>query len=401
MFLLDEHQVVRPGEIGTVEAIEAASARGLRDHTTSLEGQFRCGGGAAYEEWCCNCSAWTAEDRSPGRVTTGFDVLVADSPMEMEAILRLKHDEGLSTRLAAGFSVSVSVHPITLQLMDRGKRLLITDLDNTLWDWFHAWYESFSALLNKLVELSGVPRSQLEEEIRAIHQAHGTSEYSNLVNEIPSLARLAAPEEAAQVYADAIEALRVARRASTKLYADVFDTLYDLKDAGVRLVAYTESAAYWTEWRIKRTGLDGILDVLYTSPDHGRPDGATLEDIRTRPSHYYGLKKTDHRKLERGILKPNADVLRRILAEEHLRADQAVYVGDSLMKDVAMAQEAGVLDVHAKYGVAHERAEYELLRRVTHWTDADVEREKHIKRDVTASFTLEASFGEVRQFFDL
>jgi hypothetical protein len=38
VFLLDEHQVVRPGEIGTVEAIEAAaSARGLRVHTISLE----------------------------------------------------------------------------------------------------------------------------------------------------------------------------------------------------------------------------------------------------------------------------------------------------------------------------------------------------------------------------
>jgi hypothetical protein len=41
VFLLDEHQVVRPGEIGTVEAIEAAaSARGLRVHTISYEGQF-------------------------------------------------------------------------------------------------------------------------------------------------------------------------------------------------------------------------------------------------------------------------------------------------------------------------------------------------------------------------
>jgi len=45
VFLLDEHQVVRSGEIGTAEAIEAAaSARGLRVHTISLEGQFRCGG---------------------------------------------------------------------------------------------------------------------------------------------------------------------------------------------------------------------------------------------------------------------------------------------------------------------------------------------------------------------
>src|SRR5690606_31773435 len=49
VFLLDEHQVVRPGELGTVETIQAAAAaRAARVHTVPLEGQFRCGGSAAY-----------------------------------------------------------------------------------------------------------------------------------------------------------------------------------------------------------------------------------------------------------------------------------------------------------------------------------------------------------------
>lgn len=78
-----------------------------------------------------------------------------------------------------------------------------------------------------------------------------------------------------------------------------------------------------------------------------------------------------------------------------------MYIGDSLMKDIAMAQDAGVLDIHAAYGVAHERSEYELLRRVTHWTDAEVEREKSIHRNVIATFSLSTSFGEVGRFFEL
>ena len=44
-------------------------------------------------------------------------------------------------------------------------QLLITDLDNTLWDWFAAWYESFSALLDGLVALSGVERTVLVDWI--------------------------------------------------------------------------------------------------------------------------------------------------------------------------------------------------------------------------------------------
>ncbi|MGW7824294.1 DNA/RNA helicase domain-containing protein [Streptomyces puniciscabiei] len=52
VFLLDEHQVVRPDEMGTVEEIKAAAgAKGLDCHVVPLESQFRCGGSDAYLRW--------------------------------------------------------------------------------------------------------------------------------------------------------------------------------------------------------------------------------------------------------------------------------------------------------------------------------------------------------------
>lgn len=77
-----------------------------------------------------------------------------------------------------------------------------------------------------------------------------------------------------------------------------------------------------------------------------------------------------------------------------------VYVGDSLMKDVAMAQHVGVLDVHAAYGVVQHRPEYDLLRRVSHWTAEDVAREQQIAADsdVTPSVTVR-SFKELLERF--
>jgi hypothetical protein len=106
--LLDEHQVVRPGEIGTVEAIEAAaSARGLRVHTISLKGQCRCGGSAAYEEWVLQLLGLDGGGPQPWKGDDRFEVLVADSPMEMEAILRQKHDEGFSARNGGGLLLAV------------------------------------------------------------------------------------------------------------------------------------------------------------------------------------------------------------------------------------------------------------------------------------------------------
>ena len=52
VFLIDEHQGVRPYEIGTVTAIEQAAARnGAVIQKIDLDGQFRCGGSEAYIRW--------------------------------------------------------------------------------------------------------------------------------------------------------------------------------------------------------------------------------------------------------------------------------------------------------------------------------------------------------------
>ena len=57
VFLLDEHQVVRPGELGTGEDIEKHAAQlGLPVHRVDLDVQFRCGGSAAYVSGSCGCS---------------------------------------------------------------------------------------------------------------------------------------------------------------------------------------------------------------------------------------------------------------------------------------------------------------------------------------------------------
>ena len=74
----------------------------------------------------------------------------------------------------------------------------------------------------------------------------------------------------------------------------------------------------------------------------------------------------------------------------------AIYVGDSLFKDVVMAQKAGVADVYAHYGKAHTKGEYELLRAVTHWPSEDVENEKKLtESDCHPTFTIDGGFSQL------
>ncbi|MFF2203933.1 DNA/RNA helicase domain-containing protein [Streptomyces sp. NPDC058145] len=112
VFLLDEHQVVRPGEMGTVEDIKAAAAaKGLDCHVVPLESQFRCGGSDAYLRWVVRllglqsggAVVWEPDDR--------MQLLVADSPGELEAFLESRRAQGYGARMSAGYCWRWSPEP--------------------------------------------------------------------------------------------------------------------------------------------------------------------------------------------------------------------------------------------------------------------------------------------------
>ncbi|MGW1766108.1 DNA/RNA helicase domain-containing protein [Streptomyces sp. NPDC002073] len=104
VFLLDDHQVVRPGEMGSRKAIDqAAAARGLRPRHIDLNGQFRSGGSRAYEQWVLGLLQLTDEPATPWADERTFQVRVVDSPQQMEDLLQAKEAQHLTARITAGF----------------------------------------------------------------------------------------------------------------------------------------------------------------------------------------------------------------------------------------------------------------------------------------------------------
>jgi hypothetical protein len=104
VFLLDEFQVVRPGEQGTVEDIEKnAEARGIKVVKISLDAQFRCGGSEEYLLWVKRLLGLTPGGAIQWIGDPRFDVEVVDSPAEMEASLATRIGDGYSGRIAAGY----------------------------------------------------------------------------------------------------------------------------------------------------------------------------------------------------------------------------------------------------------------------------------------------------------
>lgn len=276
--------------------------------------------------------------------------------------------------------------------------VLVTDMDNTLFDWLGMWQAAFGAMLEHLMADSGVPRATLEAEFFAIYQRHGTTEYAFAIQELPSLRARHAPdaEDLPGRYAAAIDAYRVMRRRTLALYPGVRETLRAVRAAGALVIAYTESRAYYADYRVRTLELDGALDYLYSLPDHALPEGVTASQIRRYPPEHYRLRSTVARHTREGTWKPDASVLRDILSDVGAEPAAAVYVGDSLIKDVTMAQAAGVLDVFARYGDVRSRPGYDLLRRVTHWSPAMLARSEGIREaDVRPTHVLGDGFAEL------
>ncbi len=104
VFLLDEHQVVRPGELGTVAQIESyATGLGLAVHRIDLDGQFRCGGSEEYVQWLQGLLGLAPGSPAPWAGDPAFEVHVAESPEEMEALLTSKAAAGYGARMTAGY----------------------------------------------------------------------------------------------------------------------------------------------------------------------------------------------------------------------------------------------------------------------------------------------------------
>lgn len=276
------------------------------------------------------------------------------------------------------------------------KKALITDVDNTLFDWFSLWHASFSAMLDKTLEISGVDRNTLLAEMRVVFQKHHTSEYSFVLEECPSLVAIYG-KNIRTCLNSAIEAYRKARESKLLLYPSVESTLNTLKNNGIQIVAYTESLQYYTVARLEALNIHHLLDALYSPPDS--------ENI-----HLQNRTKTVLAPLLRkeltplGALKPSPEILLSIIHDLNLSPEEVIYVGDSEFKDIAMANDAQVESVWAKYGTPHfeeRREDYRLLQTVSHWPEAYIQKEITTKSGLSRpepQHTISA-FSEILPFF--
>jgi hypothetical protein len=130
VFLLDQHQVVRPGEMGTIAEITAhAAAVGLDTIHIALDAQFRCGGSERYIGWVEQLLGLRGDGPTPWESDPPFQLDVVDSPEELEGRLSAYRSDGYGARIAAGYC-----WPWSEPLADGS---LVSDV--RIGDWSYPW----------------------------------------------------------------------------------------------------------------------------------------------------------------------------------------------------------------------------------------------------------------------
>lgn len=104
VFFIDDHQVVRPNEIGSSAYIrDQGIAIDAEISEYELEVQFRCGGSDGFVNWIDNTLAVRRTANVLWEGTEGFDFDIVGSAEELEAVIRRRAAEGYAARITAGF----------------------------------------------------------------------------------------------------------------------------------------------------------------------------------------------------------------------------------------------------------------------------------------------------------
>ncbi len=104
VFFIDDNQIVRPDEIGSVNYIkEKAKEKNCVISEYELEAQFRCNGSDAFVNWINNTLGIKKTANVLWDKKEEFDFKIFNSPIELENAIKEKVEQGNTGRVTAGF----------------------------------------------------------------------------------------------------------------------------------------------------------------------------------------------------------------------------------------------------------------------------------------------------------
>jgi FMN phosphatase YigB (HAD superfamily) len=255
------------------------------------------------------------------------------------------------------------------------KKIVLADIDNTLYDWGAFFAPSFRAMVYALVRELRVPEEQIYGEFKKVFARHGSLDYAFVIQELDSVQGLET-EEIRHLIRTGRGAFLSVQRRRLRPYPGVPETLKWLLNQNFAVVGITNSPIHRAQKRLFDLKLDSLLTGLVAWEGIGA-DFDPVTDGYIRPA-----RQRTRTRLPRSVpvplseCKPNEQHYAIALEAFAGTPSEAWAIGDSLSKDLKPAAKLGVKTIWARYGAGFDPQDRDAstLLRITHWTESEISR---------------------------
>lgn len=294
--------------------------------------------------------------------------------------------------------------------------LIVTDIDNTLFDWVSYYVNSLEKMFDFLDQRFGLDRDLLAAEARDLFEKEDSIEYPFIVQSLPSVLELFAGD-IERLLSEAVRPARDIFKKSALTYlvpypgvTSTFDYLQK-RWPELPLVALTDAPRYVAMWKLNKLGLLHRFAAIYGRSDPRLPVDLESAKIRVppdllmkhlRPNHFDFKGKI--RVLPEEYEKPGPHGFKMILmdfdCEELEKRKHVLWIGDNLRKDVGLGKQLKVNTFWAAYGAD---VAPELMKRLSVFSpQKNIARhaalDPHSNESPKADFVLKKGFSDLLSY---
>ena len=235
------------------------------------------------------------------------------------------------------------------------KKIVITDLDNTLYSWVNYIIPALEAMIDSLVKTTGFDKELIRTSLRDAYEDRGTNEYAFVLQEAKIFRELREKdfnEFAARVMEPARIAFSNARQKYLELFPAVYETLRFMSARSVKVVAWTDAPVFAAGQRLKFLKIDKLVDSLFAMENPAVPQTTKIPQniLKRMENGFYQTNLKNENIMPRDWEKPCAKGLEKIINSYGISRDEAVVVGDNRAKDMLAAKSLGIDCLWARYG---------------------------------------------------
>jgi phosphoglycolate phosphatase len=268
-------------------------------------------------------------------------------------------------------------------------RLIITDLDNTIYNWVDYFAPCFRAMVHALARETNEPEDDLIASFCHVYELHGSVEYAFSVQELPILQNRK-EDEIAELVRIAKGAFKRVRDKRLEPYPTVSKTLHWLRSQGDRIVAVTNAPVAYAYKRLSKLRIVNLFDGIGGKLDFDVPAGKVTEKILGKSAEGFFNPAILTWAFNDGELKPGHEGYARVIKDFKTTPDRVWVVGDNTQRDLAPAIKLGATGIWARYGENVDKKNLETILRLTSW-----------RKDKIMSVPIDAPFLEIHDFSEL